>query len=519
MKLAIKPLLVAMAMLASGTDAQTSAPTPDVLTGAPSTSPTKNPTGAPSTSPTKNPTSPPTVSPTDAPSTSPTKNPTGAPSTSPTKNPTSPPTVSPTDAPSTSPTKNPTGAPSVPPTNAPSTPPTVSPTNAPSTSPTSAAFGLTESAVAPSPYNDMTGVPVIVEGSQTIGGVTCTPGGDNSALIAACETVLDKTICDEYSSTANCRVDVNATTSTCSSRRMLESEEEEASAFEAALSNLRQRNLQLNTFVMEFVTIIDMFCQTNDCSDATEIVAAIASSVEEIFSDAITDGTFGNELFAAAPTIASSVFTAENPTFETTVVPEVLTELIATLGTFYPDWNGGTSTCLNDGNAPLYMKRGGFTKNSLEECCDFYYSWEKTKCLQLGGAQTSEFATDKFYVNYYKESCEQDCEEDTAGKNCGGLVPTWKTLFDSAEDCCETKLSWVEESTCQAESTLTPATAPAGSGKYYRKGNKCMKDCKTGTGDSECGGLAQNWDKPLFTSASNCCTERVWWEDVPDCLP
>ena len=113
------------------------------------------------------------------------------------------------------------------------------------------------------------------------------------------------------------------------------------------------------------------------------------------------------------------------------------------------------------------MKNGYFIKNSLEDCCNSFYSWDFTKCMILGGASSSAYATNEFYVDYQTGSCKQSCLEGTAGLNCAGIASNWMNVFATAEECCEKTLWWVEASTCVAHSTLTPSTTAAGSSEWY----------------------------------------------------
>ena len=106
----------------------------------------------------------------------------------------------------------------------------------------------------------------------------------------------------------------------------------------------------------------------------------------------------------------------------------------------------------------------GFIKNSLEECCKWYYSWDFENCMILGGANSSAYATNEFYIDYHSQSCRQSCIEGTAGLNCAGLAPNWVKVFATAESCCEQKLWWVETSRCVADSTLTPSTSTTAAG-------------------------------------------------------
>jgi len=384
------------------------------------------------------------------------------------------------------------------------------PTISPSVSPTTAALNTVLTALEPSASNGMDPVPLVQKATAALD-IECNVQGDNSGFVTVLKEGLFGTICGRFGTGTRCGI--NITDHNCDpARRMLRTS---------------SRGLSSTEFTFTFTSILDVYCQTNDCSDASEIVAAVSDTIKETFTESIASGEFIEQLQNAAAdsgdssliAAVSAAVVSSSPTFETVVLPDVLEALIETLGSFYPDWSSGGETCLNDGNAPLYMKRGsGNIMSSLEECCDRYFSWDTNTCMMLGGATISDYASEKFYVNYMKESCEQDCQENTSGKNCGGLVPSWKTLYENAADCCEQKLFWVEESKCISDSTLTPATAPAGSGEYYKKGEKCVKDCETGSGDSSCGGLAERWDD-TFTTAADCCSEKVWWVDASKWLP
>ena len=137
-----------------------------------------------------------------------------------------------------------------------------------------------------------------------------------------------------------------------------------------------------------------------------------------------------------------------------------------------------------------------------------------------GGADQSLFTTNQFYVDYYSDSCVQSCHDDTPGLNCGGLAPSWKELFDTADDCCNAKLFWVQSAKCIADSTLTSVAAISdqGSGDWYVDWirQKCVKDCQKNSGDSSCGGLAKRWDE-LYSSASACCSSQLSYKDAEDC--
>ena len=108
----------------------------DVITSAPSYSPTYVPTVEPTYVPTESPTYSPTESPTYSPTVEPTYVPTESPTYSPTVEPTYVPTHAPTHVPTESPTYSPTVEPTHVPTESPTHSPTVEPTHVPTESPT-----------------------------------------------------------------------------------------------------------------------------------------------------------------------------------------------------------------------------------------------------------------------------------------------------------------------------------------------------------------------------------------------
>lgn len=61
-------------------------------------------------------------------------------------------------------------------------------------------------------------------------------------------------------------------------------------------------------------------------------------------------------------------------------------EAISTsIGQYYPDWDSITSRCLNDGNAPDYMRSNSahWIYDTLESCCKHYFNWDYDGCLEL----------------------------------------------------------------------------------------------------------------------------------------
>lgn len=166
---------------------------------------------------------------------------------------------------------------------------------------------------------------------------------------------------------------------------------------------------------------------------------------------------------------------------------------------WYPKWGAKENTCSNDGDYEEYMENAKFIQNSLETCCNAYYSWAFDECMVLGGADASKSALSGFYVDYSSSSCKQSCfkKDANATKNCGGIAPKWKETFPKVEDCCSIKLFWIDQASCIAHSTNSVLKdEDKGSKKWYVDWTvyKCVKDCVKGY-EKSCGGLAHHWDQ------------------------
>jgi len=214
--------------------------------------------------------------------------------------------------------------------------------------------------------------------------------------------------------------------------------------------------------------------------------------------------------------------------------------LLASFTMWYPRWPGGR-TCGNDGNAPAYMKNSGrYIYSSLDRCCEEHFNWEKMVCVMLGGGSVPVGDSNSpFYVNYETVSCHQSCAHGTVGANCGGYAGDWEDMYHSAEACCQGKLWWADAGTCVAKSTagITIAGSSSGSGSsgsnsggyvapgvttpgisayWYKKNEKCVKDCGYSSGDPKCGGVATRWDD-VYATLEECCSNKVWWVDISQC--
>jgi hypothetical protein len=114
---------------------------------------------------------------------------------------------------------------------------------------------------------------------------------------------------------------------------------------------------------------------------------------------------------------------------------------------YYADWRN-SDTCINDGNAPEYMKRASsvWMHSTLVDCCRRYFSWSLNECIVSGGGNaptqspvdTTEIG---WYVHYPSMSCVKNCEDQDS--SCGGSAKKWDYLYSSEVECCQKRLWWL----------------------------------------------------------------------------
>lgn len=177
---------------------------------------------------------------------------------------------------------------------------------------------------------------------------------------------------------------------------------------------------------------------------------------------------------------------------------------------FYPDWTSNEDKCVNATDTmPDYMRNNPklWLSDTVESCCESYYNWEFNNCVSKSGGNVVLSYTGKYYVNHQKLICQQDCPQGENGGRCGGAVKSWNVLYDTAKKCCEKKLGWIAISTCEAKSNLATTT---GSLHWYVDwvNEKCVKDCNDSS-DVNCGGLIKGWEK-LYETATKCCAMLNW---------
>lgn len=187
---------------------------------------------------------------------------------------------------------------------------------------------------------------------------------------------------------------------------------------------------------------------------------------------------------------------------------------------WYPDWDGGSGTCLDKTVTPstnhLFQEDGSsFLTANLDACCDRYYlaSAGDTADCKTGAADTDSTGTDEYTVR--GDRCSKNCPT-TEGAECGGLVGSSVTKFNSADACCAQTFGYIRREYC---TTISHGGTYGGTGKWYLDsgGRMCVQDCATST-DTACGGVStQNW-QILSDTLEDCCSARLSYLNQEFCV-
>ncbi|KAL7475529.1 hypothetical protein ACHAW6_001439 [Cyclotella cf. meneghiniana] len=474
---------------------------------APTQSPSSSPTISPSSSPSKSPitTKSPIQSPTRSPSLSPTHltgSSTTAPSNSMPKSPSSSPSTSPSKSPNTirSPTKLPSTRPNLSPspfpiTRGPSS--TMSPSTSASASPrvSSSALPTKYLSTNPSkhPVKPVTNKPSTMplnpvtqlwyNGRLSFVGMECS--SSQSDIDLAAQDIADNflsALCRRVNCGSDAKVvvtnicgqDINMKAANLlSMRRQLVSKTEEvyfSFIVSAVADELRSKETLIGQYLQgsNLVSIL-MDIQNNIVSSTTTVTLQSITAINYSFLDSFIRGlglyypdwgrsetclNDGNQedymdnhpdqwMFAKLDDCCNRYFPWDvigclglDPSF---VDP--------TKALYYPDW-GKSSTCINDGKAPVYMKNAPnvWMHVSLVDCCKRYYTWEDdfNKCILSGGGSTPTQSPnpDAWYVQWETFTCVKNC---VGPSPCGGLGKKWNVLHPSEESCLQQHLWWIKQ--------------------------------------------------------------------------
>jgi hypothetical protein len=215
----------------------------------------------------------------------------------------------------------------------------------------------------------------------------------------------------------------------------------------------------------------------------------------------VTDSS--KRLFASASACCNETL----PSIDSALCQDRSNSLGTGTGKFYVE--PGSPVCIQDTGlnrvsnpvTPLY--------DDAQRCCEAL-PWVSTAFCT---SRSSGGYSDKWYVaDYSTQKCSKDC---ATGTNCVPATNPSTVLFDTALDCCNGKLSWLDSTECDANSNGTPI-ALTHSNKFYVSyaDNKCTQDC---TGPTPCGGKPSA-DKDLFDDAETCCSEKLHWLNEKLCV-
>jgi len=152
---------------------------------------------------------------------------------------------------------------------------------------------------------------------------------------------------------------------------------------------------------------------------------------------------------------------------------------------------------------------------TAEKCCAAKLNWIDAAACAGASVGTSAGAvapvtataatgTNKWLVDYTGKKCEQGIVEAKPGLS----------LYDTMEDCCANKLSYITKELCHARSD----GGDGHSGKYYPVAGEdvCKKDCPATLG-APCAGSPSDLSAPLYDDPEACCSNSLGWVDAESC--
>mmetsp|Transcript_4289 Transcript_4289/g.9709 ORF Transcript_4289/g.9709 Transcript_4289/m.9709 type:complete len:891 (+) Transcript_4289:2-2674(+) len=335
----------------------------------------------------------------------------------------------------------------------------------------------------------------------TMSGIDCkTPSSDRAAAAGDIARAVISKVCstvpglncgrnDKIKITKICgsNVDVEASASSSTRRRALQTSDDEVVEFTILLNAIAQEDLRQKD------ALLGQYFQGTNLNN---LLIAIK-----------------NEILASSATRTVQTIT--------TIYYEFLNSFISGLGLYYPAW-GSKETCLNDGMQQEYMNNNpdAWLYTTLEACCDRYYSWATNECLKLHYEATMVSSSgavpiifDPTAELYYPDWLNTNtCVNDgNAPQYMKVNYETWMyvTLFD----CCKTYYGWNDAFTpcLEAGGVNPPTKAPIEDSWYVDWANfKCVKSCE---GPSPCGGFHKSWNI-LHLSKAVCCEEHLSWKDT-----
>lgn len=139
---------------------------------------------------------------------------------------------------------------------------------------------------------------------------------------------------------------------------------------QASLGRVRRRRQLEGTgdeLDIDYELIMEEICATDTCDNAQEVANAFYEAVTTEIQQAVDSEEFADAVEEEASKLNVILEVAVSSSNFSEIVVALLNLIIE--DKFYPDWKSQSGSCLNDGEAPKYMKKGGYIEQTLQSCC------------------------------------------------------------------------------------------------------------------------------------------------------
>ena len=192
-------------------------------------------------------------------------------------------------------------------------------------------------------------------------------------------------------------------------------------------------------------------CAVASCDSPADsaAVSSISNSVTTSLSNSMASGSFLTLLSTSIAQSSELDTSIANCLVVWGVTEAPITSATETgTGRFYPDWiDDSSSTCLEDGNEPIYMANnpGSWIFDSLQECCERYFKWDLNGCMNLKGSGL-------WYADVVNDVCVTDCDSGE-GNTCAGIAGFSDNLYSDPKSCCKMELAWRFAEFCEVRAS------------------------------------------------------------------
>eukprot|EP00579_Thalassiosira_antarctica_P012236 CAMPEP_0201921378 /NCGR_PEP_ID=MMETSP0903-20130614/9718_1 /ASSEMBLY_ACC=CAM_ASM_000552 /TAXON_ID=420261 /ORGANISM="Thalassiosira antarctica, Strain CCMP982" /LENGTH=702 /DNA_ID=CAMNT_0048458327 /DNA_START=84 /DNA_END=2192 /DNA_ORIENTATION=+ len=179
--------------------------------------------------------------------------------------------------------------------------------------------------------------------------------------------------------------------------------------------------------------------------------------------------------------------------------------------------------CVGSGDECGRASRYDILHDTAAECCSKMLNWmpspeycESRSDPDTYGVPSGSKSTGLWFVNYADNVCNKDCDSASTDAACADLSDgSSVNLYDTSLECCNSKLNWIDSSTCDTVSTSGAAAASTGTNKWYAdfsSSKRCVMDCAKGSENPACGGIVANSaGESFYPDVVQCCSKKFQW--------